>query len=93
MKRGIVLFVIMAVLAICSGCGIVGTSTKTRERGFVAEYRTGTQGLVLGFETNMPPAKMYDDQPLEVVVTMENRERILWAELGTRFIFLDLTRQ
>jgi len=70
MKRGIILLATAFALMLISGCA---TTTSTRDQGFVAEFRTGTQGLYLTFEQNMPPIKMYDDQPLEVVVRMENR--------------------
>ncbi len=70
MKRGIILLATAFALILIAGCA---TTTKTRDQGFVAEFRTGTQGVYLTFEPNMPPIKMYDDQPLEVVVRMENR--------------------
>ena len=70
MKRGVVLFSIVAVLIVIAGCGV---GTTTRDQGFSADFRTGTQGLYLSFETNMPPVNLYDDQPLEVVVRVENK--------------------
>jgi hypothetical protein len=60
---------VVAILLIVTGCTKTAT---TREQG-AEDTRIGTQGLVISFEPNLPPTKMYDDQPLEVVVKLENR--------------------
>ncbi|MGM5487383.1 MAG: hypothetical protein ACQESG_00375 [Nanobdellota archaeon] len=36
-------------------------------------YRTGTQGLTLEFMSNMPPMKIYDDEPFTAMLKVHNR--------------------
>ena len=64
--RKIILIVIIFFLFLSSGCG-----PKTEDTN--VNYRKGTQGIVMNFMTNMPPAKMYDNMPIELVVEIRNK--------------------
>jgi len=48
------------------GCG-----PKTDEPGI--DYRKGTQGIVMNFMADMPPAKMYDNMLIELIVEIRNK--------------------
>ncbi len=63
---------IIVILAICmmlAGCG----SYSSRDENTDENYRTGTQGLAINFMNNMPPTKIYDDEPFQVVLEVRNR--------------------
>ncbi|MBA3064697.1 hypothetical protein FP803_04640 [Candidatus Woesearchaeota archaeon] len=64
--RKIILMVIIFLLFFSFGC-----TPKTEETG--VDYRTGTQGIVMNFMADMPPAKMYDSMPIDLVVEIKNK--------------------
>ncbi len=64
--RKIILIVIIFLLFFSFGC-----TPKTGETG--VDYRKGTQGIVMNFMTDMPPAKMYDNMPIDLVVEIRNK--------------------
>jgi hypothetical protein len=63
MKRVIALLALL-LLASCSG----GSSTVANEN-----YRTGSDGMWFQTAPNLPPARLYDDQTLDILVELENR--------------------
>lgn len=69
MKKELGALLILGMLLFIAGCA----QGETREERGPAEFRVGTEGLWLWFEPNLPPAWIYDDQPLEVMVRVENR--------------------
>ncbi len=64
--RKITLIVIIFLLFFSFGC------TPATEETSV-DYRKGTQGIVMNFMTDMPPAKMYDSMPIDLVVEIKNK--------------------
>jgi len=64
--RKIILIVIIFLLFFSFGC-----TPETGETG--VDYRKGTQGIVMNFMTDMPPAKMYDNMPIDLVVEIRNK--------------------
>lgn len=53
---------------------LAGCGTYSTDRGDANEdYRTGTQGLVINFMTNMPQSKVYDDDVISTVIEARNR--------------------
>ena len=51
-----------------SGCG-----PATDRYRYDENYRTGTRGLEMEFGRNSPPAKLYDDEELRVIIELRNR--------------------
>lgn len=51
---------------------LTACQTQTRDQQAVINYRTGAQGLVLRFLQGLPPARLYDDQELNVVIEVFN---------------------
>ena len=64
--RKIILTVIIFLLFFSFGC-----TPETGEPS--VDYRKGTQGIVMSFMTDMPPAKMYDNMPIDLVVEIRNK--------------------
>jgi len=64
--RKIILVILILFLFLSFGC-----TTKIGETD--VDYRTGTQGIVMNFMTDIPPAKMYDDMPIDLVVEIKNK--------------------
>ena len=64
MKRGIFLIILILLIIGCS-------NTRTNEPR--ENWRTGTQGLQVTMLPNLPPARLYDDQPVEVVLDLANK--------------------
>lgn len=63
MKRCAIILTLL-LLAACTGAG-----TSPRSENF----RSGSDGLYFTLAPNLPPARMYDDQRLDVLVELENR--------------------
>ncbi len=69
MKRGVFsILALLAVLLVLVGCTGGSSSNQPREN-----WRTGSEGLYINWLTNLPPPRIYDDQPVEVVLDVENR--------------------
>lgn len=64
MKRGVV--TILCVLFLL-GCTSGGSTNQPREN-----WRTGNEGLYVNWLPNLPPPRIYDDQPVEAVIDIEN---------------------
>ncbi len=64
--RKIILTVLILILFFGFGC-----DQKTEEPS--VDYRKGTQGIVMNFMTDMPPATMYDNMPIDLVVEIKNK--------------------
>jgi len=64
--RKIILIVLIFLLFFSFGC-----SPETGETD--VDYRKGTQGIVMNFMTDMPPATMYDNMPIDLVVEVRNK--------------------
>jgi hypothetical protein len=67
MKKLLILIIILTLLL--SGCSFYGSrDAETNEY-----YRSGTQGLTFNFLSNMPPIKIYDDEPFAAIIEVYNR--------------------
>ena len=64
--RKIILIIIIFLLFFSFGC-----SPNTGETS--VDYRKGTQGIVINFMEDMPPAKIYDNMPIDLVVEIRNK--------------------
>ena len=69
MKYLIPLCILTMMMLIVSGCDSFGGSG---DRGANVNYRTGSQGLTMSFMTNMPPSNIYDDEPFNVLMKVQN---------------------
>ncbi len=63
--RSIILTFLILLLFFSFGC--------TQKTGDSTDYRKGTQGIVMSFMADMPPAKMYDNMPIDLVVEIKNK--------------------
>ena len=69
MPGGIIGVIALSLLTI----SLLSSCTPSDSRTGGAEYRKGTEGLAISFLSNMPPDRMFDQGPLQVVVSMENK--------------------
>jgi len=67
MKKAVVILMILAILL--SSC----TMQQTGKEQITTTYRTGTQGIDLRFLPNLPPARLFDTEPFNSVIEIENR--------------------
>lgn len=65
MKRGTLTLLILLFLL---GCTTSSSQNQPREN-----WRTGNEGLHVNWLPNLPPPRIYDDQPVEAVIDLENR--------------------
>ncbi len=65
MKRAVIGILCLILISACTSSG---TSNQPREN-----WRVGSEGLYVTMLPNLPPARLYDDQPVEVVLDLENR--------------------
>lgn len=67
-KRGVIAIFVLFIIALTSaGC------KQTTTTGATEDVHTGTQGLVISFMKDMPPAKIYDTTPLDALVELRNK--------------------
>ncbi|MEM4282238.1 MAG: hypothetical protein QW559_01785 [Candidatus Woesearchaeota archaeon] len=71
MKKVMAIAGLLLALLLLSACAPL--RGRQREEQLVPDFRVGSQGLVLSFEPNLPPTRLYDDQPFEAVLRIENR--------------------
>lgn len=64
MKRGWLVILLLIIMLV--GCARTGTREPQEN------WRTGSQGVRMIIQPNLPPPRIYDDQNLEVVVDLEN---------------------
>lgn len=64
-KKLLILLLILTLAA----CG----PTTTDQRAADTSFRTGSQGVELYFNTNLPPSRMYDGQEIGIVLDVYNR--------------------
>ena len=59
------------IMLFLMGCqpGAVGGNRKEPSVG----YRTGSQGMVMNFLPNYPRAKMFADEPFDILLEIKNR--------------------
>lgn len=75
-KEGVILLVLgMLLLASCK--------SNTNTGDFSAH--TGTQGLLMEFVTNQPPSKLYEGEPVDVMVEVRNKGAYPQSDSGYRF--------
>ena len=70
----VILIILSFILASCAPTGGGGQPTSS------ANYRTGTQGLNIQFAQNLPPAQIYADQPLDIVLELKLQHGIVVKE-------------
>ncbi len=63
-KSAIVLFLLVMLVACAARRGEVPQPT---------EFRTGSQGLYMNFVPNLPPPRLFDREPFNVMIQVENR--------------------
>lgn len=61
------LLIVMLVVTSCTSIG--GKRTGPRP---IAEFRVGSEGLRVQFMPNLPPPRLYDDQPFDVLMKVWN---------------------
>jgi len=66
MKKS-VLSVLVLILASCT----LAPQTQTPQQN--VDFRSGTQGLYLDFVPNLPPPRVYDRDPFNVMIQVENK--------------------
>jgi hypothetical protein len=68
-KTIIITLLILAVFT--SAC--TGIVQQGKETDLMTNYRTGSQGLVLRFVPNLPPARLFDTEPFNALIEVENK--------------------
>ncbi len=66
MKKSVLIVLFLILLVACTGAKKGQTPQPT-------EFRSGTQGVYMQFVTNLPPPKVFDREPLNVMLQVENR--------------------
>ncbi len=66
MKRGWLALAFLCIL-------VVGCTSRTGTQQPQSVWRVGSEGVRMIWQPNLPPPRVYDDQPLEVVLDLENR--------------------
>lgn len=70
MKKGVFAVILCAFLVACQGIGGFGGSGTTSQP---QDFRFGTEGLSMSFMPNLPPPRVFENQPLTIMVRVENR--------------------
>jgi hypothetical protein len=70
MKKGMVISLLLILLVIF-GCQPGALPGRRKEP--VAEYRSGSQGIVMNFLPNFPRPQMFADEPLDILIELRNR--------------------
>jgi hypothetical protein len=74
MRNSILVFTVICTLIMFSyGCGENGTFGGGNSNQAASAYSTGTQGIVLDFLENSPPADLYDQQTYPFSVELYNK--------------------
>lgn len=81
MKKSVA-FVVL-VLLVLSACG-----PRTTEPAQPVDFRSGSQGLALSFLPNMPPPRLFDRDPFNVMIQVENRGTSTIGTVGGDRIYL-----
>ncbi len=66
MKKSVIIVLFLVFLMACAG-------RKAAQQAQPTEFRSGTQGIYMQFVTNLPPPKVFDREPLNVMIQVENR--------------------
>src|SRR3989338_11168946 len=72
MAKLVVLVIIFSLLLI-SGCQSFGSGNSKRDQALNNDFRTGSQGLSMRFMPDIPPQKMFEDEPFVAIVEVENK--------------------
>jgi len=64
MKKSVLLIFLVILLI---GC------TRKAQTPIPTDFRTGTQGLVLTFVPNLPPSRIFDREPFQAMLQVENK--------------------
>ena len=78
MKKTVLILMILAILL--SSC----TMQQTGKEQIITTYRTGTQGIDLRFLPNLPPDRLFDTEPFNAVIEIENRGAYLVGGPGDK---------
>lgn len=82
MKKSVGIVLFLLLLVACAGIG------RKAEKPQPQEFRSGSQGLYMQFVTNLPPPKVFDREPLNVMVQVENRGTAMIGSAGLDSIYL-----
>ena len=66
------IIIAISILAILISSCMPGARQPAKE-DFVTQYRIGTQGLMLRFAPNLPPSRLFDTEPFNAVIEIENQ--------------------
>ncbi|MBR9676228.1 hypothetical protein GOV05_04420 [Candidatus Woesearchaeota archaeon] len=70
-KNKILFFLVLALFV--SGCANLNIGNNAKYASDSTQYHVGTRGLVMNFVNRAPPAKIYDGEPLEIMVEYTNK--------------------
>lgn len=76
MKKSVALIVLLLVLVACG--------PKQAEPAQPVDFRTGSQGLAMSFVSNLPPARLFDREPFNAMIQVENKGTSLLGGPGDR---------
>src|SRR3989304_9633729 len=62
-------WVLLIVLVLVVGCQ---PGTPVQKEGFVPDFRTGSQALILTFVPNLPPSRLFDSEEFQAVLDIQN---------------------
>ena len=82
MKKSVIVLFLLVFLMACAGIG------RKAEKPQPQEFRSGSQGIYMQFVTNLPPPKVFDREPLNVMVQVENRGTANVGGIGLDSIYL-----
>ncbi len=68
-----ILFLASILLLITACAQLPGGQTRETAAAGAEAFRTGTEGLRATFVQNLPPARIFDTEPLSVTIQVENR--------------------
>jgi hypothetical protein len=72
MRKIIIITALMILTSLLVSCtGLPGKTDK--DTTITTQYRTGSQGLVLRFAPNLPPNRLFDTEPFNALIEIENR--------------------
>jgi hypothetical protein len=66
MKKSVLAVLLLILLVACAG-------GRKAEKPQPTDFRTGTQGLVMRFVPNLPPPRIFDREPFNAMLELENK--------------------
>lgn len=82
MKKSLMIIFLLVFLIACARIGKKGEQPQPQE------FRSGTQGIYMQFVPNLPPPKVFDREPLNVMIQIENRGTAMVGSVGLDKVYL-----